>query len=78
MFFYKLLNEELMQRGIDLGSERWYTNLPEVGNIGSASIFAALKGLMDTSRLKNRDKILLLVPESGRFSFGAALLTVYK
>jgi len=32
--------------------------------------------LMRTKKLKQGDKILLLVPESGRFSYGIVLLTV--
>ena len=31
-------------------------------------------GLIDTGRLKRGDTILLIVPESGRFSCGTALL----
>ncbi|WP_394367558.1 hypothetical protein [Mangrovibacterium lignilyticum] len=31
---------------------------------------------MQSGRLRTNDKILLLVPESGRFSYGTALLPV--
>ena len=55
--------------------ENWYTNLAEVGNIGSASIFVALDEYMRT-RAQKGERILLLVPESARFSYGAALLEV--
>ncbi len=77
MFFYNKLNEELIQREINLDEKRWFTNLSLVGNIGSAAIFVGLEGLLKSRQLKKDDKILLLVPESGRFSFGAVLLTVY-
>lgn len=77
MFFYDKLNEELIQRKINLDEKRWFTNLSLVGNIGSAAIFVGLEGLLKSKQLKKDDKILLLVPESGRFSFGAVLLTVY-
>ncbi len=76
MFFYGKLAEEIEARGIDLGTEKWFTNLTEIGNIASASIFAALDDLPKSGRLKVHDKILLLVPESGRFSYGTVLLTV--
>lgn len=76
MFFYNKLNEELVNRKVDLTSERWHTNLTRIGNIGSASIFSALDDLMQSDVLKKGDRILLLVPESGRFSYGTVLLNV--
>lgn len=76
MFFYGKLAEGIEARNLDLGTEKWYTNLTEIGNIASASILAALDDLLQSGRLKINDKILLLVPESGRFSYGTVLLTV--
>jgi 3-oxoacyl-[acyl-carrier-protein] synthase-3 len=75
MFFHGKLAEEIDARNIDLGTQKWFTNLTEIGNIASASIFAALDDLCKSGRLKVNDKILLLVPESGRFSYGTVLLT---
>lgn len=66
------LKKEMQKRNVALW-ENWYTNLSEVGNIGSASIFVALDEYMRT-RARKGEKILLLVPESARFSYGAALL----
>ncbi len=76
MFFYGKLAEEIETRNIDLGTNKWFTNLTEIGNIASASIFAALDDLYNSGSLKENDKILLMVPESGRFSYGTVLLTV--
>nr|WP_321486204.1 beta-ketoacyl-ACP synthase III [uncultured Draconibacterium sp.] len=76
MFFYGKLAEGIEEKGLDLGTNKWFTNLTEIGNIASASIFAALDDLMNFGKLKANDKILLLVPESGRFSYGTVLLTV--
>lgn len=76
MFFYDKLNIELQKRKIDLPENKWFTNLPTVGNIGSAAIFVALNELMYSGKLQPGNKILLLVPESGRFSYGTVLLTV--
>lgn len=56
--------------------DNWYVNLSEVGNIGSASIFIGLEGLLKNRELQRGNKILLLVPKSARFSYGMALLTV--
>lgn len=76
MFFYGKLNEELQKRKIDLPENKWFTNLTSVGNIGSAAILVALNELMYSGKLQKGNKILLLVPESGRFSYGTVLLTV--
>lgn len=76
MFFYEKLNDEIMARGIALTKEKWFTNLTSVGNIGSAAIYVALDELIRTKDLKRGGKILLLVPESGRFSYGTVLLSV--
>jgi len=76
MFFHGKLAEEIEARGIDLGIRKWFVNLTEIGNIASASIFAALDDLYRSGRLKVNDRILLMVPESGRFSYGTVLLTV--
>lgn len=76
MFFYDLLDVELKSRHIQLPKSKWFTNLSSVGNIGSASIYIALNELFYSGKLKKDDTILLLVPESGRFSYGSVLLTV--
>lgn len=76
MYFYNKLSEEINRRGIDLPVEKWYTNLTTVGNCGSVAIFAALDELLRTHPMEKEDRILLLIPESGRFSYGVVLLTV--
>ena len=76
MYFYNKLSEEINRRGIDLPVEKWYTNLTTVGNCGSVAIFAALDKLLRTHPMEKEDRILLLIPESGRFSYGVVLLTV--
>ncbi|MDD3038057.1 StlD/DarB family beta-ketosynthase [Bacteroides sp.] len=75
MYFYNKLAEEITKRGINLPTDKWFTNLTWVGNVGSVAIFAALNELLRTKPLNKGDQILLLVPESGRFSYGIALLT---
>jgi putative 3-oxoacyl-(acyl carrier protein) synthase III len=76
MFFYEKLNDEIAARGIALTKEKWFTNLTSVGNIGSAAIYVALDELIRTKEIKQGHKILLLVPESGRFSYGTVLLSL--
>jgi len=50
--------------------------LANVGNVGSASIYLMLEELMNAGNLKKGERILLSVPESGRFSYAYAYLTV--
>jgi 3-oxoacyl-[acyl-carrier-protein] synthase-3 len=56
--------------------EKWFINLFTVGNVGAASIFLMINELFNSGRLKKGEKLLLLVPESARFSYMYALLTV--
>nr|WP_284708980.1 3-oxoacyl-[acyl-carrier-protein] synthase III C-terminal domain-containing protein [Bacteroides xylanisolvens] len=66
----------MKQVGIGIDESKWYTNLSKVGNIASAAIFAILDEFWNTHELKSGEKILLIVPESGRFSYGTVLLSV--
>ena len=75
-YFKERLYEALKTVGIDLPLERWFINLPEVGNVGSASAYLMLEVLMHSGKLKAGDTVLLSVPESGRFSYSYAFLKV--
>jgi 3-oxoacyl-[acyl-carrier-protein] synthase-3 len=75
-FFRKKVDDEMIKYGVQLPQEKWFVNLTQVGNIGSASIFIALEELMSSGKLKKGQKIALTVPESARFSYANALLTV--
>lgn len=75
-FFVDGLKAALFEQGMDLPMEKWFMNLAQVGNVGSASIYLALDELMKSGRLIKGQKVLLSVPESGRFSFAYAYLTV--
>ena len=61
---------------MEIPEEKWFTNLTQVGNVGSASIYLMLEEIFSSGRLKIGDKLLLMVPESARFSYSYALLTV--
>jgi len=56
--------------------EKWFTNLPYTGNIGSASIYIIMEEIFKSGRLKKGEKILCFIPESGRFSHCFMMLTV--
>ncbi|MCU7617193.1 beta-ketoacyl-ACP synthase III [Chryseobacterium sp. PBS4-4] len=75
-YFKEGLKEEFANVGLDFPWEKWFYNLSEVGNIGAGSIFIAVEQLMNSGKLKKGEKILLCVPESGRFAYSCALLTV--
>ncbi len=76
MYFFEPLKNGLAEAGASFSDEKWFTNLPEVGNVGSASIYLMLEQLFNSGTLKPGQKIMLLNPESGRFSYSTALLTV--
>lgn len=76
MFFKDVILEETAKQGFFIPEERWFYNLPKIGNIGSASAFAMLEELMDSGQLKQGQKVLVMVPESARFSYCYFMLTV--
>ena len=68
---------ELLEKGGGMIPEdRWFTNLYAKGNTGAASIFIMLEELFNEGHLKPGQKILCMVPESGRFVVSFAQLTV--
>jgi len=56
--------------------EKWFINLYTVGNVGAASIYLMIDELFHSGKLKKGEKILCLVPESSRFSYMYAMMTV--
>ena len=62
--------------GFYIPADRWFSNLSTTGNVGSASTFLLLEELLSSGELKPGQKVLCLIPESGRFLFGYMLLTV--
>jgi len=54
--------------------EKWFSNLRTVGNVGSASIWIMLEEFLRSGRLKASERILCVVPESGRASIGFMML----
>lgn len=65
-----------LKSGLTWPKERWFTNLETKGNTGAASIFIMLEELMYSGQLAVGDKIITMVPESGRFSVSYAQFTV--
>lgn len=75
-FFREKLHDEILALGIGVPYDKWFVNLSTVGNVGAASIYLMLDELFRSGRLREGERILLLVPESARFSYMFALLTV--
>ena len=74
-FFHETLHTTLENAGVSIPTEKWFTNLKTKGNTGSASIFIAIEEALNQGRFKPGDRILTMVPESGRFSVSYALYT---
>ncbi|AZQ59422.1 StlD/DarB family beta-ketosynthase [Maribacter sp. MJ134] len=75
-YFKEGLYKELEKQGIPMPWNKWFLNLSHVGNVGAASIYVMLEELVSSGKLKKGDRILLHVPESARFSYMYAYLTV--
>jgi 3-oxoacyl-[acyl-carrier-protein] synthase-3 len=55
---------------------KWFSNLATVGNIGAASIWVMLDAFLKSGRAKRGERVLLIVPESGRAMVGFAMCEV--
>jgi 3-oxoacyl-[acyl-carrier-protein] synthase-3 len=75
-YFREKLSQAMDAIGFSIPSERWFTNLAWKGNTGSASIFVILEELFHSDRLREGQKLLCFIPESGRFSIAYMMLTV--
>jgi len=75
-FFKKQIYEYHNNIGMDLPYEKWFYNLPKVGNVGSASPYLMLEEMMNTGMLKKGERLLVMVPESARFTYAYMYLTV--
>ncbi|MET0183626.1 MAG: beta-ketoacyl-ACP synthase III [Caulobacterales bacterium] len=77
-YFRDRLYEGMKKARFDVPQERWFTNLTRKGNTGAASMYIMLDELVSEQKLKNDQRILCWVPESGRFSGALMHLTVVK
>jgi len=77
-YFRKPVADGFARAGLALSPDKWFTNLDRVGNTGSASVYLMLDELARSGRLKEGDRLLCFVPESGRFSSSFMALTVVK
>jgi len=69
-FFTEPVVQALAEVGLPIPRERWFSNLAQKGNTGSASPYIILDELFRSGRIKPGQKLLMFIPESGRFSSG--------
>ncbi|MBC7993600.1 MAG: beta-ketoacyl-ACP synthase III [Rhizobacter sp.] len=69
-FFREPVVQALAEVGLPIPQERWFSNLAQKGNTGSASPYIILDELFRSGRIKHGQKLLMFIPESGRFSSG--------
>lgn len=75
-FFRDKLHDAMAAIGFEIPYEKWFTNLAYKGNTGAASIYVIMEEIFHSGRLKEGDRILCFIPESGRFSVAYLMLTV--
>jgi len=69
-YFIPSVVDALAKAGLPIPQDRWFTNLTTKGNTGSASPFIMLDELFRSGRIQPGHRLLMWVPESGRFSSG--------
>ncbi len=70
MYFHEPVMQALAEVGLPIPRERWFTNLTRKGNTGSAAPYIMLDELFQSGRIQAGQKVLMFIPESGRFSSG--------
>jgi 3-oxoacyl-[acyl-carrier-protein] synthase-3 len=75
-FFRDKLFQAMEGIGFTIPYEKWFTNLAYKGNTGAASIYVMLEELFHSGMLKEGQRLLCFIPESGRFSIAYMLLSV--
>jgi 3-oxoacyl-[acyl-carrier-protein] synthase III len=75
-FFKSKIYDCLIEIGINIPYEKWRVNLDTKGNVGAGSIYLMLDELFKSGTLKKGEKLLLMVPESSRFSYVFGWMTV--
>ena len=77
-FFFKPYLIRAMKEFCKGSMVDYWTNLASVGNTGAASIYIMLDEFVKTKVLRNGDKVLLFIPESGQFNFVLISLTAVQ
>lgn len=75
-YFRDKFHDRMKEIGFHIPYEKWFTNLYQKGNTGSAAIYIIIEELFKSGDLKEGQKLLCFIPESGRFSHCYMLLSV--
>src|SRR5690606_27748824 len=75
-YFVEGLYAGFADAGIEIERHKWFMNLRDVGNVGAGSVYLMLEELVRSGRLKKGQHVMLCVPESARFTYAYAYLTV--
>lgn len=74
--FREKILDGLKSAGVSVPEEKWFTNLYSRGNTGAASPFLLLEELFNEQPLEPGQRVLCMVPESGRFTIAYLMFTV--
>lgn len=74
--FRERMVQQAARMDVPINQDNIFTNLYDKGNTGSAAIYIMLEELMASGRARPGQKILCMVPESGRFIISFMMLTV--
>jgi len=77
-FFRGDVMRQLAEAGKAVPEDKWFTNLYTRGNTGNASIYLMIEEMMNENMLKHGDKVICLVPESGRYTTAYMQLTAVE
>ena len=75
-YFRDKFHDRMKEIGFHIPYERWFTNLYQKGNTGSAAIYIIMEELFKSGDLKEGQRLLCFIPESGRFSHCYMMLSV--
>jgi 3-oxoacyl-[acyl-carrier-protein] synthase-3 len=73
-YFVEGVAAGLSEAGLSIPRQKWFTNLVQKGNAGSASPYIMLDELFHSGRIRKGHTLLMYIPESGRFSSGFIFL----
>lgn len=76
MYFLPEMKHDLEALGITVPDDHWFVNLTRIGNVAAVSALAMIDEIFHSGKLKKGDHLLVVVPESARFTYGYIYLTV--
>lgn len=75
-YFRPRFYQAMQNIDFEIPYDKWFTNLAEKGNTGSAAIYIILAELFASGRLSQGQRLLCFIPESARFAHCFMMLKV--